>query len=150
MAFKCIFLCLSAFPSCRTLGQHGGVHMHDPKRYAWWSVLQSCAGPASGPLLIGPASKLPYQEQIYPVPLSLHLQNVRSLYVFQSIFLEKISLGNTHWDFPKLWFLAFSLVIKAGNENIKAMEPKTPKKHKNDFSAIPDIIKFPHQLLIFI
>lgn len=31
-----------------------------------------------------------------------HLLNVRSLYVFQSIFLEKISLGNTRWDFPKL------------------------------------------------
>lgn len=30
------------------------------------------------------------------------------------------------------------------------MEPKTPKKHKNDFSAIPDVIKFPHQLTIFI
>lgn len=61
-----------------------------------------------------------------------------------------MSLGNTSLDFPKLWVLAISLVIKSGNENIKALEPNTPKKHKNDFSAIPDIIKYPHQLAIFI
>lgn len=45
--------------------------------------------------------------------------------------------------FLKLWFLAISLVIKAGNENIKALDPKTPKKHKNDFSAIPGMIESP-------
>lgn len=33
---------------------------------------------------------------------------------------------------------------------MKALEAKTPKKHKNGFSAFPDMIEFPHQLIILL
>lgn len=53
----CSFRSLVVF-LLRTLGQHGGVHVHDPQGHARRSFLPSRACPASGPLLIGPAGEL--------------------------------------------------------------------------------------------
>lgn len=93
--FQCIFLCLSAFSSCRTLGQHGGVHVHDPTGYTWWGLLPSCARPASGPLFVGPASKFHWEDDIYTVPFNHIPFTECKESICSSIFLEKLSLGNT-------------------------------------------------------
>lgn len=44
-----VFLCVFV----RTLGQYGGIHLHDPTWHSRRSVLQGCAGSTPGPLLIG-------------------------------------------------------------------------------------------------
>lgn len=48
------------------------------------------------------------------------------------------------------WFLEFSFVFIARYEKLKSLETNTVKTHKNGFTAIPDRIKFPHQLWLFI
>ena len=67
-ALMLLSVCLSSLPSpslspspspslCRSVGQHGGVHLYDPSGHPRWSILQSRACTTPGPLLPGTAGK---------------------------------------------------------------------------------------------
>lgn len=137
-----LWLCAFSIHDClpfRSLGQHGGVHMYDSKRHAWWSILQSSASPASGPLLIGTAGGLQHHLRVRDFsPFNVD---------YESVLLEKpLVKRTTTWDLPDLRFLEFSLVFKARIEKLKSTGSNTAKEHKIGFTAIPDRIEFPHQL----
>lgn len=104
----------------RTLGQHGGVHMHDPQGHARRSLLPSRACPASGPLLIGPAGELWLRWECtlsppHPPP---------AVYINWCIFLQK-----THID-VLLSFHDCSQSLESSLVNLKQAKKKIQKHWK--------------------
>lgn len=56
IAEKAVVLLRISVSLCRSVGQHGGIYLHDPQGHPRWCFLQGCTGTASRPFLTSSAS----------------------------------------------------------------------------------------------